>query len=102
MIEGLSLLSRISPTGPDLSRAGSAASLPQSGPSFDAVLGQTMARAVDRLEFAETMSVKALRGEAETREVADAVMGAEQSLQAAIAIRDKMVTAYLEISRMQI
>jgi flagellar hook-basal body complex protein FliE len=34
--------------------------------------------------------------------VADAVMSAEQSLQAAVAIRDKLVQAYLEISRMQI
>jgi flagellar hook-basal body complex protein FliE len=36
------------------------------------------------------------------RSVVDAVMSAEQSLQAAVAIRDKIVTAYLEISRMAI
>ena len=36
------------------------------------------------------------------REVVDALMSAEQSLQTAIAIRDKLVTAYLEVSRMQI
>ena len=29
-------------------------------------------------------------------------MNAEQSLQTAIAIRDKVVTAYLEVARMQI
>ena len=38
----------------------------------------------------------------DTREAVDAVMNAEQSLQAAIAIRDKVVSAYLEISRIQI
>jgi flagellar hook-basal body complex protein FliE len=37
-----------------------------------------------------------------TRDVVDAIMTAEQSLQTATAIRDKMVTAYLEIARMQI
>jgi flagellar hook-basal body complex protein FliE len=46
--------------------------------------------------------MKALRGEADTREVVDAVMSAEQSLQAAIAIRDRIINAYLEVSRMAI
>ena len=36
------------------------------------------------------------------QQVVEAVMSAEQTLQAAIAIRDKVVTAYLEISRMAI
>ena len=48
------------------------------------------------------MSVQGIQGEADTREVVDAVMSAEQSLQAAIAIRDKIVSAYLEVSRMAI
>jgi flagellar hook-basal body complex protein FliE len=48
------------------------------------------------------LSIAAIRGEVETREVVDAVMSAEQSLQAAIAIRDKVIQAYLEVSRMQI
>jgi flagellar hook-basal body complex protein FliE len=41
-------------------------------------------------------------GNADTRQVVDAVMQAEQALQASIAVRDKIVTAYLEISRMSI
>ena len=40
--------------------------------------------------------------EAASADVTDAVMNAQQNLQAAIAIRDKIVTAFLEISRMQI
>ena len=35
-------------------------------------------------------------------QVVDAVMSAEQALQAAVAIRDKIVTAYMEVSRMAI
>ena len=45
---------------------------------------------------------QALKGKADTREVVDAVMSAEQALQTAVAIRDKIVSAYLEISRMAI
>jgi flagellar hook-basal body complex protein FliE len=59
--------------------------------------------AVGKLHNAESMSLKALQGaDLETREVVDAVMSAEQTLQAAVAIRDKIVSAYLEISRMAI
>ena len=36
------------------------------------------------------------------QQVVEAVMAAEQTLQSAIAIRDKVVSAYLEISRMAI
>jgi flagellar hook-basal body complex protein FliE len=103
MIDSLSMLSRVSPGGFDIARTAPPAPAAAPGTaSFDAVLGETMTRAVDRLEHAEAMSLKAIRGEAETRDVADAVMSAEQSLQAAIAIRDKLVTAFLEVSRMQI
>ena len=54
------------------------------------------------LKLSETKSFEAIQGKAGTREVVDAVMNAEQSLQTAIAIRDKVVTAYLEVARMQI
>jgi flagellar hook-basal body complex protein FliE len=55
------------------------------------------------LERAESASMLALKGgDIQARDVVDAVMSAEQTLQAAIAIRDKIVTAYLEISRMAI
>jgi flagellar hook-basal body complex protein FliE len=57
---------------------------------------------VTNLKVAEGQSFAAIRGEVPTREVVDAIMAAEQSLQTAVAIRDKMVTAYLEITRMQI
>jgi flagellar hook-basal body complex protein FliE len=54
------------------------------------------------LRQAEQLSLAGLQGKADTREVVDAVMSAEQALQAAVAIRDKIVTAYLEVSRMGI
>lgn len=70
--------------------------------SFAAVLSDLATRTVDTLHNAEQMSVKGIQGEADTREVVDAVMSAEQVLQAAVAIRDKIVSAYMEISRMAI
>ena len=72
------------------------------GRSFTDVLQALGTDVVDNIRTAETQSFNAVSGEADTREVVDALMSAEQSLQTAIAIRDKLVTAYLEVSRMQI
>jgi len=66
------------------------------------MIGEAAESTVNNLQQAEQLSVKALQGDGDMRAVVDAVMSAEQSLQAAVAIRDKIVTAYLEISRMAI
>ena len=70
--------------------------------SFASVLADMASQAVGTMQNAEQVSIKALQGDADTREVVDAVMNAEQALQAAVAIRDKIVSAYMEISRMSI
>jgi flagellar hook-basal body complex protein FliE len=70
--------------------------------SFASVLSDLASRTVGTLEQAEQMSVQGLQGQVDTREVVDAVMSAEQALTAAVAIRDKIVSAYMEISRMAI
>ena len=70
--------------------------------SFAQVLGDMASEAVNSLKLSETKSFEAVQGKANTREVVDAVMNAEQALQTAISIRDKVVTAYLEVARMQI
>lgn len=72
------------------------------GMSFAQVMGDMATEATNSLRLSETKSFEAIQGKATTREVVDAVMNAEQTLQTAIAIRDKVVTAYLEIARMQI
>jgi len=79
--------------------AGSGAVAPK---SFGEALAGVANDTIGTLKGAETVSMQALQGKADTREVVDAVMNAEQALQAAIAIRDKIVSSYLEISRMQI
>lgn len=72
------------------------------GVSFASVLGSVANSTMDALKTAESKSVDAIQGKANTREVVDAVMEANQSLQTAIALRDKLVSAYLDISKMQI
>ena len=56
----------------------------------------------DSLRTAETKSMDGMLGKASTREVVEAVMSADQTLQTAMAFRDKVVSAYLEIVKMPI
>lgn len=74
----------------------------QTGMNFSQVLGDMATDAVNNVKQAEFMSFEGIKGTANTREVVDAVLAAEQSLQTAIAFRDKIVNAYLEITKMQI
>ena len=84
-------------------RAAPAAQVPDaSAADFTAMLGQLATDASTTLRNAEAMSIAGIRGQASVQQVVNAVMAAEQTLQTAIAVRDKVVSAYLEISRMQI
>ncbi|MGH6859986.1 MAG: flagellar hook-basal body complex protein FliE [Phyllobacterium sp.] len=95
-------LSKLNETVTQGGMAGAAASAPAGQPSFDTVLSQLAGSVTGKLENAEAVSMKSMTGDVPTRDVVNAVMDAEQSLQTAIAIRDKIVQAYLEISRMPI
>ncbi len=72
------------------------------GQGFAAAMADIARNASDAVKGAETTSIQGINGQASTQAVVDAVMGAERSLQTAIAIRDKVVSAYLELSRMSI
>ena len=72
------------------------------GASFGEVLSQMTDSVGQKLQTAEATSIQGIKGDAPVRDVVSSVMEAEQSLQTAIAIRDKIVQAYLEISRMPI
>lgn len=93
-------LSKLTETVNQGSAAGAAPAAGQ--PSFDNVLSQLASSVSGKLQNAEAVSMKSMTGDVPTRDVVNAVMDAEQSLQTAIAIRDKIVQAYLEISRMPI
>ncbi|TCV76068.1 flagellar hook-basal body complex protein FliE [Neorhizobium sp. R1-B] len=72
------------------------------GMNFAQVLGDMATDTMNSLKGAEAMSFKGIQGKANTREVVDAVLEAQQSLQTAMSLRDKIVSAYLEITKMQI
>ncbi|MCC0037833.1 MAG: flagellar hook-basal body complex protein FliE [Brucellaceae bacterium] len=103
MIGAIEGLAKLTPLGKSVETgAAVVANAAEIGGSFAQLVEEAASKFVGNLETAESMSVEGIRGGAEPRAVADAVMTAEQSLQTAIAIRDKVVSAWLDLSRMQI
>ncbi|PSJ63332.1 flagellar hook-basal body protein FliE [Mesorhizobium ephedrae] len=102
MITGIGPLGLIAPVGTTGGPGPSGDTTAEGGVSFAEMVSDTAGRTVNRMREAEQLSVEALQGKGDMRQVADAVMSAEQSFQAAVAIRDKIVAAYLEVSRMAI
>jgi flagellar hook-basal body complex protein FliE len=70
------------------------------GPDFASVLAEVATEGLQTLKSGEAAALAGLQGKASVQQVVEAVMSTEQTLQAAIAIRDKVVAAYQEISRM--
>lgn len=98
----LSALSRTQETSPAFVNAVKPATQEAAPEDFSRIISQMIAETADALHKAETTSVSAIHGKASVQEVVETVMSAEQSLQAAIAVRDKVTAAYLELSRMAI
>jgi flagellar hook-basal body complex protein FliE len=69
---------------------------------FGEVLAQMISGAASTVKAGEATSLAGMQGQASVQQVVEAVMAADQSLQIAMSIRDKVVSAYLEISRMSI
>ena len=69
---------------------------------FSRVLSDVASDAVNALKTGETTAIAGINGRASVNQVVEAVMNAEQALQTATALRDKLVAAYQEISRMAI
>ena len=70
--------------------------------SFADTLSSAATDFVQTVNKAEATSIAGLKGDASVYEVATAVMEAERALRMTVAVRDKIVSAYLDISRMQI
>jgi flagellar hook-basal body complex protein FliE len=97
---------------PDVSRVSGAsplagkapASVSQVAPEND--FAQTMASmaadAMATVKTGETTAISGMQGKAPLQQVVQAVMQADQALRTVVAVRDKVVGAYQEISRMQI
>lgn len=72
------------------------------GMSFASVMSNMAKDTVSTLKGAEAASFAGIKGTMGTREVVDAVMQANQTLQTTVAVRDKIVSAFLDITKMQI
>jgi flagellar hook-basal body complex protein FliE len=82
--------------------APSASATATAGADFTQALAAAAGDAMKTLKAAETTSMAGLQGKASVQQVAESVMGAERTLQTSLAIRDKAVAAYQQISQMQI
>ncbi|KAA0699506.1 flagellar hook-basal body complex protein FliE [Neorhizobium sp. P12A] len=87
---------------PGLATPGMAKSDGSNGQSFASVLGNVANNMVGDLKQAENASFAGIKGTMDTRKVVDAVMQANQSLQTAMAFRDKLVSAWQDITKMTI
>ncbi|QGM97915.1 flagellar hook-basal body complex protein FliE [Methylocystis parvus] len=70
--------------------------------SFGDMLQQFASGTVDSLKKSEATAIAGVEGKTSTQNIVSAVMQAERDLHTAIALRDKAVAAYQEISRMAI
>ncbi len=70
--------------------------------SFADLLENKIGQSVQTMKSSEEMAGKAITGEADLTDVVQAVTNAELTLQTLVAVRDKMISAYQEIMRMQI
>lgn len=84
------------------SRVASSSATEAVGADFTSMISRMAKQSVDVLREGEQAAAAGIRGHAPIQEVVDKVMAAEQSLQAALAVRDKVVSAWLEISRINI
>jgi flagellar hook-basal body complex protein FliE len=69
---------------------------------FAQTMASMAADAIATIKTGETTAVAGMQGKAPLQQVVQAVMQADQSLRTVVAVRDKVVGAYQEISRMQI
>ncbi|MCW2316248.1 flagellar hook-basal body complex protein FliE [Rhodoblastus acidophilus] len=72
------------------------------GASFNEALAAAASDAVKTLKGSEATSMAGLEGKVSVQQVTENVMNAERTLQTSLAIRDKAVAAYQQISQMQI
>jgi flagellar hook-basal body complex protein FliE len=75
---------------------------PTTGDSFAGLLGQALDSVGDAGRRADTQAISAASGKANVVDVVTAVAESETALQTMVAVRDRMISAYEEIMRMQI
>lgn len=103
----MSLISSVTSSLPDLAmRPAQGTSPPQAEAAapggFADVLRNLAGEAAGAVRQGEAAALAGIQGSLPLQTVVERVMAAERTLQTALAVRDKAVSSYLEISRMQI
>jgi flagellar hook-basal body complex protein FliE len=73
-----------------------------SSQDFASVLAELTNQAASAIKAGEETAIKGIQGQAPVQDVAAAVMKAQTSLQTALAVRDKVISAYQDLTRMPI
>lgn len=105
MMDALNSISTLRGTGGTASTSATSATSavrPAAGSGFSDMLADISGQAVSSLQGAEAAAITGLQGKASVQHVVQTIMAAETTLQTALAVRDKVVAAYQEISRMAI
>jgi flagellar hook-basal body complex protein FliE len=82
--------------------AGADAPGPMGGASFGSALQGAMSNLANLGHDADAKSVQAMTGGGNLTDVVMAVSKAEMALQASVAVRDKVISAYQDIMRMSV
>ena len=72
------------------------------GTSFTDAIGKAFTDSIASVQTGEAAAIQGLQGGMAPYKVVDSIMGAQRTLQSMLAIRDKAISAYQEISRMAI
>lgn len=78
------------------------ASADDNGVKFSDFLQENVQDAIDTVRASETMSAKAITGDASITEVVQAITEADMTITTAKALIDRMISAYQEIMRLPI
>ncbi len=80
----------------------SANAQPANSGDFASVLSDLARQTASTLKASEDTAIKGIQGQAPVQDVVQSVMRAQTSLQTAMALRDKAVSAYQDLIRMPI
>ncbi len=70
--------------------------------SFHEIFDQMTRDAISTVRSGEAAAIAGIKGNASAQQVVDAVLASERALETLVAVRDKVVNAYQEISKMAI
>lgn len=102
MISSVSALSSVGSAGAAAGVASPAAKTATPPTDFTSALAEAANEAMGNLKAGEAAAIQGIGGNLGLQDVVSAIMSAEQTLHTAIAIRDKVVAAYQEVTRMAI